>query len=71
MECPNCSSSGLISATVYWASRSNQYIAAAVDGVLKDTIGEWERASKESKIAALKSEPVIFKKQLSAALSKK
>ena len=31
MECPNCSSSGLISATVYWASRSNQYIAAAVD----------------------------------------
>ena len=71
MECPNCSSSGLISATVYWASRSNQYIAAAVDGVLKDTIGEWERASKESKLAALKSEPAIFKKQLSAALSKK
>ena len=70
MECPRCSSTGLMTATVYWASRSCSYVAAAVDGAIADTIAEWDAAARESREAALRAEPLILRRQLSAALAK-
>lgn len=71
MSCPNCASSGLISATLYWSTRDNAYMASAVDGVLEDTLREWAEAAAESRKAALRGDTLMLKRELTAAIGKK
>lgn len=75
LECPKCASPGLIEATLYWSSRSDAYVAAAVDGVIDN---RWQtqnaeaiRMRAESSAAAAAADSRLLRQQLSAAIAKK